>query len=69
MIFCIIKGKNATVQHTHANNRGIITTFLYWSGKGNISANSFSLNDFESVEDFLINEYGAKFIKERELSN
>ena len=49
------------VQHTHPNNRGIITTFLY-RGNSNVSARSFCLSDFKSVEDFLKKEYGAKFI-------
>jgi len=61
MIYCIINGKEATVQHTHPNNSGIITTFLY-RGSGNICAGNFSLNDFDSVEKFLVSEYGAKII-------
>ena len=62
MIYCIIKGKKATVQHTFPNNRGIITTFLY-RGVGNVSARSFSIDDFESTEDFLKSEYNAKIIE------
>ena len=58
MIYCLIKGKEARVQHTHPNNRGIITTFMY-SGNGCCSPNSFSLEDFESVEEFLKHEYPA----------
>ena len=61
MIYCIIKGKKTYVQHTHANNQGIISTFLY-RGKGNVSAASFSLNDFYSVEDFLKSKYDASII-------
>ena len=56
MIYCLINGKKAQVQHTHANNRGIITTFMY-RGKSNCSARSFSLEDYASVEDFLKKEY------------
>ena len=46
----------ATCQHTHANNRGIITTFVN-RGRGNVSARSFSLADYNSVEEFLKSEY------------
>ena len=67
MIYCIIKGKEATVQHTHPNNQGIITTFLN-RGIGNVSASSFCLSDFKSVEDFLKKEYGAKIINKYELA-
>lgn len=66
MIYCIINGKGATIQHTHPNNQGRITTFLN-RGVGNISVNSFSLEDFDSVEDFVKNEYGAKLLDKYEL--
>jgi hypothetical protein len=68
MIYCIIKGKQATVQHTHANNRGIITVFLN-RGLSNTSARSFSTLEFESVEEFLLHEYGAQIINKYHLIN
>lgn len=61
MIYCIIKGKKYKVQHTHPNNNGFITTFLY-RGNGNVSPNSFSLNDYSNVETFLKKNYNAKII-------
>ena len=63
MVYCLINGKQCKVQHTHANNKGIITTFLY-RGKGNVSPNSFSLEDFNSVESFLKQTYNAKITKD-----
>lgn len=62
MIYCIIKGKGKVrIQHTYPNNRGQITTFLYY-GKGSVSPRSFNLSEFESVEDFIKHEYGATSI-------
>lgn len=63
MIYCIIKGKEAFIQSTHANNKGIITTFLH-RGKGNVSADSFSINEFKTVEEFIKNRYSAKIIND-----
>jgi hypothetical protein len=65
MIYCIIKGKKAFVQSTHANNSGIVTTFLY-RGKGNVSADSFSINQFKTVEEFIKSRYSAKIINDLE---
>lgn len=62
MIYCVIKGKDCAVHHTHPNGRGIITTFMY-NGKGCVSPGSFSLDEFDSVEDFLKSRYNAKIIE------
>lgn len=65
MIYCIINGKNHyRVQHTHANNKGFITTFFYLEkGTGSVSANSFNLSEYDSVEDFLRAEYKAELVE------
>jgi hypothetical protein len=51
-----INGNPARCIYTHANGRGIITTFVY-RNQGNISSRSFCLSDFKTVEEFLIHEY------------
>jgi len=63
MIYCIIKGKKGYVQYTYPNNSGQITLFFY-TGKGTCHPRSFNLNYFNSVEDYLINEFGARIINE-----
>lgn len=66
MIYCIIKGKKASVQHTHPNNQGLVTVFIY-RGKGNVSPRSFSLQEYKSVEYFLKKEYSAEFLNKYQL--
>lgn len=66
MIYCIIKGKKASVQYTHPNNHGIVTVFVY-RGKGNISTSSFSLQEYKDLEDFLKKRYSAEFLNKYQL--
>lgn len=56
MIYCQLNGENCRVQHTHPNSRGIITTFFYW-GNGCVSPDSFSLEDFKDVKEFIESRY------------
>ena len=66
MIYCTINGKNTRVIHTHPNNQGIITLFFQWDidwerrKSGGVHADSFSLADFLSVEDYLKNSGNYK---------
>ena len=66
MIYCIIKGKKASVQYTHANNQGIVTIFIY-RGKGNVSPDSFSLQEYKNVNEYLKKKYSANFLNKYQL--
>ena len=62
MVYCILNGENANVQHTHANNQGIVTVFFN-RGNGNVSPSSYSIEDHATIEDFLVAEYGATILE------
>jgi len=56
-----IKNKEYSIKTTHSNNSGSITVFIQ-SLRGSIKSTSFNLNEFDSVESFIISKFSAKIL-------